>query len=888
MRIYSMGMIEEYFEYQKKMEDKYGDNSVVLMQVGGFYEVYSFGDPIQGKAKDVARVCNMVLSSKNKNVPNGPANPNMCGMPTQSVKRYVEILVNANYTVVVIEQELDNPQVRKITEVHSPGTHISETSDSNTIACVYEDGVNAAVCWIHVTTGRVSVQEIYGDNRRFMNEEIFRIVTSSGSKETIICSKGSRSKDVNVCGYKHVIEYNNVYGNVTYQNESIGRVYGHHMIAPIESINMEMHSMGIIPLVILIEFCEDHHSSLLTHIQKPVVETNDHMVLHNTTMYQLQMINTDVGLYDIINKTSTCMGKRLLWKTMMNPSNNVEYINASYEDIESITPHLDILLSHLKRVGDIDRFLRQVANKTIRMNDIIQLIHSLKHANDVLEVVANKVSFNIHTHQLKSHYESMIRTINISSDGGVFVRGVYIDVDKSSDRIELYIEQLKNICKRFSKLIGKHEDTVKLDIGKDTYIVHTTPSRATELKKHASTKVFFTKENKQRIVISTEEINTLIHKLVKEKEENQQLVHERCAMFVNGLFDVCDDLRIVSTCIARVDMLASYATIAQMYNYTKPIAIPSEKAYIVATNMRHPIVEQLDNDTMYTGNNINLKDKRAMLLYGVNGSGKSCFSKSIGLCLVMAQMGMFVPASTFEFSPYDRIFTRISSDDNIYRGLSSFFVEMTELKSILDHANARTLVIGDEVCKGTEDISAMSIVATTCHMLSRAHTNFVFATHLHGLPKLDAIKSIIESSIQINHIGVSMSDGNIVFDRVLRDGQGDHLYGLEIANYILENKGFAQIALTTRKEIMKKHPKTSKYNTTVIVSACEVCDSTNNLETHHITFQKNAHKHIKDKKGNLVVLCKICHDRVHIKKDIAIDGWKQTSNGKKLMFTQLL
>jgi DNA mismatch repair protein MutS len=881
-----MGMIEEYFEYQKNIESKYGDRSVVLMQVGGFFEVYSLGE--QGKAKEVARVCNMVLSSKNKNIPNGPTNPNMCGMPLQSVKRYIEILVYANFTVVVVEQDIDNPQNRRIVDVHSPGTHVSDTSDSNTIACVYENGMHASICWINAATGRVCVQEIYGDTQRFIHEEIFRIVTSSGSKETIICSKKSKSNDIHTDGYRHVVDYNPIYENVAFQNKIIGRVYGHHLISPIESINMEMYSVGIIPLVILIEFCGGHHTSLLKRIQKPIIETNDKMVLHNTTMHQLQMTNTNKGLYDVINKTSTSMGKRLLWNTMTNPSNNVSHINASYDDIESLMPHVDELISHLKQIGDIDRILRQIANKTIRTQDILHLVHSLEHSILVLSSVEMKMSFDIQTNILRDHYDFITKTIDVSSNDTVFVRGVYPDVDTSRDAIETYIHKLDSICKRYSKMISKNEDCVKLDMSKDTYTIYTTPSRATELKKHVSAKnVFFTKENKQRVHLSTHDINTLIHELVKEKERYSHIVSEHFSSFIDGLFDICDDLLLSSSCVARIDMLVSHCIVAQSNKYSRPRAVIANKAYIIAKNMRHPIVEQLDNDTIYTGNDVNLQDRRAMLLYGVNGSGKSCFSKSIGLCIVMAQMGMFVPATSFEFSPYDRMFTRISSDDNIYKGLSSFFVEMTELKSILDHANDRTLVIGDEVCKGTEDISAISIVATTCQMLTNKDTNFVFATHLHGLPKLDVIQSAIQSAIQIKHIGVSMSDGNIIFDRLLRDGQGDNLYGLEIANFILGNKEFARIALSTRNEIIKNNPKKSKYNASVIISSCEVCESTDHLETHHIIFQNVAHKNTKNRKSNLVVLCKLCHDRVHVKKNLHIEGWKSTSIGKRLVFTQL-
>ena len=272
-----------------------------------------------------------------------------------------------------------------------------------------------------------------------------------------------------------------------------------------------------------------------------------------------------------------------------------------------------------------------------------------------------------------------------------------------------------------------------------------------------------------------------------------------------------------------------------------------------------------------------------MLLYGVNGSGKSTFSKSIALCIIMAQSGHYVAAENLTYKPYERLYTRLGDADNIYKGQSSFMVEMTELKSILHHADQNSLIIGDEPCRGTEADSAVAIVSFTLDWLLHKKSTFVFATHLHQLTDITCIKS--HTRLMIKHVEVAYNDSNVlIYTHKIKDGKCKQNYGLEIAQKVLQLDTFDQKTNEIFNEITgRRKTKNSRYNAKVIVSKCQICSSTKNLETHHIVFQKDFSSNDikKNAQSNLVVLCEKHHNMVHENK-LRIFGWKQSIEGKLL------
>jgi DNA mismatch repair protein MutS len=353
--------------------------------------------------------------------------------------------------------------------------------------------------------------------------------------------------------------------------------------------------------------------------------------------------------------------------------------------------------------------------------------------------------------------------------------------------------------------------------------------------------------------------------------------------------------------ISKFDYYVSNAKTSSLYKYTRPIIDNRSYSYVVCKQLRHPIIERLI-DYEYIAHDVSLgKDLKGILLYGLNSSGKSSMMKALGISVIMAQAGMFVPASEFTYSPYTSLFTRISGNDNIFKELSSFSVEMIELKAIWKRSDMRTLIIGDEVCRGTEHISGNSIVAATLIKLSQQKASFIFATHLHEIVRLPQIQSI--KNIKAFHLSVSYDDKNdrLVFDRLLKEGSGEEIYGITVAKYIIQDNEFTEMANNIKNELLGIsdniiQPKVSKYNSSVYVNKCATCgkqlnvkDDVVNLDTHHIHYQKDCADGVvgdkkfikKNSKSNLIVLCKKCHNQVHNGK-LSIDKYVASTSGKIL------
>jgi DNA mismatch repair protein MutS len=391
--------------------------------------------------------------------------------------------------------------------------------------------------------------------------------------------------------------------------------------------------------------------------------------------------------------------------------------------------------------------------------------------------------------------------------------------------------------------------------------------------------------------------------LVKQRYiESLNLLENRFSLLLDKLISF----------IANIDVAISNAKCTKKMNLTKPII--EEGNFYEAIALRHPIIEANDERGIYIPNDIflgsnnntkhnhitlnasNEEDVLGVLLYGINSSGKSSLMKSIGLCVVLAQAGFFVPAVELRFGLYDKLFTRIVSKDNLYKGLSTFAVEMMELKNIFNRADERSLVLGDEISQGTETQSALAIVSSAILKLISLKSTFIFATHLHQLESISQLQHI--KHLIFLHLGIRYDESNdtLIYNRVLQLGRGDSLYGLEFAKSLHMDREFLQMAQSIREnlnysssEIKKlKRKKSSKYNKELFLSKCALCQE-NVEEVHHISEQKEANEngHIehfhKNHKYNLIPLCKKHHHMVHEGK-IIISGFVMTLEGLKLHY----
>jgi DNA mismatch repair protein MutS len=484
-----------------------------------------------------------------------------------------------------------------------------------------------------------------------------------------------------------------------------------------------------------------------------------------------------------------------------------------------------------------------------------------------------------------------------------FKKGTFIEIDNKQIEIDNINKYFEKECLYLSNLIEDKSDFVKLENNdREGYFFYTTKKRSeiliSKFNKDNKAKYEIKKYNGSNIKIVSEELINYSNKLIILQNEIKILTKEQYLKTLNYFFNKYNNiLNQITKFIAIIDINKCACLCSLKYKYFKPIIQNSNnnKSFFKAVEIRHPIIEVINEEINYVHNDLELYHSKCngILLYGVNGSGKSSLSKAIGCNILLAQIGFYVPTKEFIYYPYKKIFTRINGEDNIFKGMSSFAVEMDELRSILKYSDDRSIVLGDEICKGTEETSALSIVSASIIRFCQKDVNFIFATHFHKLYELECIKNIL--NIKFMHLTISYDTEKetIIYGRKLEEGPGDNLYGIEIANYIINDELFIKDAKMIRNNILNENNeilnnKVSNYNNKLFVDKCAICGSTTfigQLDTHHIIEQNNFEKEDfnKNKLSNLVILCKKHHDEVH-NGQLYINGYLDTIEGKKLEF----
>jgi DNA mismatch repair protein MutS len=486
--------------------------------------------------------------------------------------------------------------------------------------------------------------------------------------------------------------------------------------------------------------------------------------------------------------------------------------------------------------------------------------------------------------------------------GNIFKEGIYEDIDTIVQNSNAIFKEISKYCEDINKIGANDSTSCKIeytDKDREYFIIITKKRYEFALKSNNS----YMSEFKAKPVSSSSSNYKITNKCIEKYSKNISEYDDKIAdlvlkyyneFIVNFIETNSENIDILIKYITRVDISANNAKNAFDYCYKRPQIDDSVKdrdsSFVNMKNMRHPLIERIQDDLEYVGNDINM-NKDGLLLYGINASGKSSFMKAVGVNIIMAQSGMFVAAEEMIYYPYKRIFTRISGMDNIYKGMSSFTVEMTELRNILQRCNKYSLVIGDEICCGTESISGIAIVSAGIDTLIHKGASFIFATHLHELTTMSCIKEHIKhDKLFVKHIRIDIGKNNeIIYNRRIQDGQGSNIYGLEVCKSLDMPMDFLKKAELYRKEVTNidndliKNKK-SRYNKKKLVNICEVCNHSTATETHHIKYQESAntdgfigtsHKNVKH---NLVAICKNCHMKEH-NGEIKIIGYKQTTNG---------
>lgn len=380
--------------------------------------------------------------------------------------------------------------------------------------------------------------------------------------------------------------------------------------------------------------------------------------------------------------------------------------------------------------------------------------------------------------------------------------------------------------------------------------------------------------------ITNRQIENICNTLSNVKIKIMETMEKVFEKIVKDMDIYSDKIEQICDFIKCVDLVYAKMFIADKFNYCRPIIINNEKSFIKVTGLRHCLIEKIQQNELYVTNDLEIgnEEMNGMLLYGTNAVGKTSFIRALGIATIMAQAGLYVPASSFEYSPYKYIFTRILGNDNIFKGLSTFAVEMSELRTILRLADENSLVLGDELCSGTESTSATSIFVSGIQHLNKTNCSFIFATHLHEILEYDEIISL--ENVHVKHMSViyNKESGCLEYDRKLKDGPGNNMYGLEVCKSLNLPEDFLENAHNIR---MKYHPesasildrKQSHFNAKKIVGNCEMCGENMASEVHHLQYQREANKDgiisrndlifHKNHKANLLNICEQCHQKIH-------------------------
>ena len=981
-----INIIEEYFRLYESYSNKYGKNNTILfLQVGSFHEAYQ--TLTQGfNLQKISDILNIIVSKKNKSIIDvNNKNPYMLGFPSITLNKFLKILIDNGYTVVIGDQITPPPNPKRaITGVYSPGTYLDDnTPDANNILSIYieeitneinhnkQNNLVIGLSIIDLTTGKSLIHEVYSikDDDKICLDETVKFMYSFNSKEIIITTNNINSNKLNeIISYLEISDKLYHHQTITqivttkkslfklsYQQEILRKVYPDTgLLTPIEYLDLENLTYGRLSFIILLNYAYDHSHNIIANLDKPELYSDlKYLNLGNNAIFQLNLLTFDKdnltniynektqykSLFDVLNKTSTPMGRRLLKNSISQPLLNINCIKTRYNFINKIKNNYKDIEEKLIGINDIERANRKISLGIINPIDLYNWIQSISNSIELFNyLLLNKLELDsydiqnilINQNLMLSHISKFLKIEELQKyflndiNGSIFIDGHYTDLDRLNKKIKICSNYMDAISWGLSNFLDeylktKSDNLIKIEYNeRDKHFLILTKRRSEVLEqlltKNNTIKFNYNdieyiikhddlefrhlpKGNNSKIFLKEMEKNSI--KMLEYQDELKNLQKKYLIEFLTELNKnygfLIDNIHKL---IANIDFLKSGAKIMDKYHYCIPIIKENKKSYLKTKELRHPIIELLNIDNEYIPIDIELGTEKqdGILLFGLNSAGKSSLQKSLGIAIIMAQMGYPVASKYFEFSPYQNLYTRISSNDNIFKGLSSFALEISELRAIIKRSNENTLVIADEVCKGTEHKSSLIIVMTMLEILSKRNTSFITATHLHDICYLKRLEYLTNVKLYHLHVDYDEKNNMIKYDRTLKEGSGDNFYGLNVAKYLISDNRFMNLASEIKKDIFELpdllNDKISNYNSNLYMDKCEICNhkpkkSEIPLETHHIVFQKDFYNgynenkfHLKkNHKSNLVVLCRDCHDKIDRNK-IIIRGWIDGNNNK--------
>lgn len=686
-----------------------------------------------------------------------------------------------------------------------------------------------------------------------------------------------------------------------------------------------------------INYIHSTNRQLLQKILPPEqFRTSDTLGIHYNASDQLNLVGAGKckSLFGILNETITDIGNYNIHRLHVHPITCVDTLNDRYDIVEKligspdITKALSVSLSGMKWIS---RLQSKLATGKIDNRSLYNLFQGYTHFKNVhdllpevgipglsdpaalaemLTVIQESLSESAMSKAPVNFVESLRDLDDLAGTLDLVLDTIHITDKTSLPRLREYTAELKEEIKKVNAFVKDLEDYILKKKKSPKYIryvsvrytqkcgtasfrVQTTEIGKRNLAGFPGITVSANKDSKTKFDITapgiTESllhIGRLMYCLLHTQEH---IVRTFCAELYTKYRSVLLEILEVT---GLSDTLLSFARVSQKYNYCKPRAHSADTAYFDAKNLRHPLIERIlyaNGGSAYVPNDISVgipsdsggSGVSGILLYSMNGVGKSSLMKAVGNAVFMAQMGCFVSATQFTFSPYTRIMTRIDSTDDMFQGMSSFSKEITELSSIVLQADSRTLVLADEICKGTESDSAYAITAATIEHLCTTGSSFILSSHIHEIATSQLLRE--HTRIRVCHLNVIETEDGIIYSRKLEDGKCKDLYGVEIARILGYPQSILARAEVYRDEKLNRvsvavNDTACPYNKNFFANECLRCGDSDKdkLDTHHVIPQHSAdsqgyvitglgNKIHKDDTSNLVRLCKRCHREFHNK-----------------------
>jgi DNA mismatch repair protein MutS len=834
-------------------------------------------------------------------------------------------------------------------------------NDDNYIASILVDcyrGIyNVGYSAIDVTTGKTWLYETHGtsEDPSYALDEIFNLLNIYRTSEVVISFLDGVQDPKHVVQYLEIAEHyhysvNNQRPKVDFQNKLFAEVYQiQSLLSPIEHLDLERNPMITESLAVLVHFVIEHDIHIVQKLNRPnLIDNRRFMYLGNNALEQVGIISKDRNeftLLKMLDKSATAIGRRLLKERLLNPIMEKDELERRYNLIERVSSHTRFLDETMRGVYDLERLSRRLNLGRLHPFEMNHVFESMVSVKDLMGYVKKHKIQKTPFHE--SELDEFLRDISKSIDLDVSRRFTNATVDENflmsgvDEAVDILVEQNATMLIAFEDIMSKIEALLEASnassssrlvslgvLEKEGYYISLSKNRysmiESEFKNHEDFQEFNVKKLTNSVKITSPFTDTLSDKIMKNRRKIVVLVKDRYIQ-LQALYERRYSLlfsRVIAY-VADLDVGVSSSKVSQEYKHSRPmiVDVKDDENFMQVMQLRHPLIEVQERGGIYVPNDIVMGNRDYMdlphpetvmlevgvhdgheingvLLYGINSSGKSSLMKSIGIAVLMAQSGFFVSAAVMKFSLFDSIFTRIVSKDNLAKGLSTFAVEMLELKNIFNRATVRSLILGDEISHGTETLSGVAIVSSAIIKLSRLRSLFLFATHLHQLSTMKEITTL--NNVVDLHLSVEYDEEKdaLLFNRVLQSGSGSSIYGLEFAKSLHMDAEFLDIANKIRKrlandfdelELLVKKKK-SKYNKDLYVTKCVICGAVAE-DVHHISQRSLADKagfigHFhKDNKHNLVPLCKEHHNDIHNGK-LRVDGFMMTSNGLELQFEE--